>query len=211
MRFGGVVLCGGKSSRMGYPKAWLPFGEEFMLQRVARILRGVVSPVTAVAAPGQDAPPLPSDVSVVYDRRESRGPLEGLLAGLTAVSGRCDAVYASSCDAPRLVPAFVQRMTVLLRKHQIVVPCEGEFCHPLAAVYRLDVIPHIESLLAADRLRPAFLFELADTRRVPVDELRTVDPELRTLANLNHPRDYAAALAAEGLQPPADLMQRLAR
>ena len=202
MRFGGVVLCGGKSSRMGYPKAWLPFGEEVMLQRVVRLLSEAVSPIVAVAAPGQELPKLPPEVEVAYDRRESRGPLEGLLAGLSALEGRCDAAYAGSCDAPRLAPAFVQRMTELLGGHQIAVPCEGKFCHPLAAVYRLDVTPHIESLLAADQLRPAFLFDAVDTLRVPVAELQAVDPELRTLANLNHPREYLDALAAEGLAPP---------
>ena len=205
MRFGGVVLCGGKSSRMGYPKAWLPFGEEVMLQRVVRLLSEAISPIVAVAAPGQELPQLAAEIEVARDRRESRGPLEGLLAGLSALEGRCDAAYAGSCDAPRLVPAFVRRMTELLGRHQIAVPCEGRFCHPLAAVYRLEVTPQIEKLLAADRLRPAFLFDEADTLRVPVEELQAVDPELRTLANLNHSREYLDALAAEGLAPPENI------
>ena len=45
MNVGGIVLCGGRSSRMGRPKAWLPFGDELMLPRVVRILREVVEPV----------------------------------------------------------------------------------------------------------------------------------------------------------------------
>src|SRR5688572_25531949 len=137
MRFGGVVLCGGKSSRMGYAKALLPFGHEVMLQRVVRILGDVVSPIVVVAAPGQDLPNMPAETLIAYDRREGRGPLEGLLAGLTALQGQCDAAYVSSCDAPRLAPAFAERMTQLLGERQIAVPCEGKFCHPLAAVYRL--------------------------------------------------------------------------
>ena len=38
---GGIVLCGGRSSRMGRSKAWLPFGNEFLLQRIVRILRAI--------------------------------------------------------------------------------------------------------------------------------------------------------------------------
>ena len=53
MRVGGVVLCGGKSSRMGTPKCWLPFGDEVLLQRVVRVVGGVLSPVVVVAAKGQ--------------------------------------------------------------------------------------------------------------------------------------------------------------
>ena len=56
----GIVLCGGKSTRMGVPKATLPFGPETMLQRVVRLLGTVVSPIVVVAARGQElAPELP--------------------------------------------------------------------------------------------------------------------------------------------------------
>ena len=83
MRVGGIILCGGKSSRMGYSKAILPFGPELMLQRVVRLLSEVVSPIVVVAAPTQELPPFPSDVLIARDQREGRGPLEGLLAGLS--------------------------------------------------------------------------------------------------------------------------------
>ena len=48
--FGGIVLCGGKSTRMGRPKLSLPFGDETMLSRVVRIVSQVVSPVVVVAS-----------------------------------------------------------------------------------------------------------------------------------------------------------------
>src|SRR5205809_6187475 len=110
MRVGGIVLCGGQSKRMGRPKAWLPFGDEVMLQRVVRILGGVVGPVVVVAAPDQELPALPDSVLIVRDEEKGRGPLQGLAAGLTALEGRADAAYLSSCDVPFLRPAFVQRM-----------------------------------------------------------------------------------------------------
>ncbi|MCA9117229.1 MAG: NTP transferase domain-containing protein, partial [Planctomycetaceae bacterium] len=55
-RVAGIVLCGGRSSRMGQPKHLLPFGDETMLQRVVRTLSAVVSPVVVVAARGQQLP-----------------------------------------------------------------------------------------------------------------------------------------------------------
>src|SRR5579871_6029338 len=122
MRTGGVVLCGGRSSRMGRPKAWLPFGGEAMLARVVRLLGEAVAPVVVVAAPGQDVPPLPPGVGVVRDPERHRGPLQGLAAGLEALRGRADAAYLSSCDVPFLRPAFVRRMIELLGDHQACVP-----------------------------------------------------------------------------------------
>ncbi|MCA9165188.1 MAG: NTP transferase domain-containing protein, partial [Planctomycetales bacterium] len=58
--FAGVVLCGGKSRRMGESKATLPFGDELMVQRVVRLLSEVVSPIVVVAAEGQTLPELPA-------------------------------------------------------------------------------------------------------------------------------------------------------
>src|SRR3954454_8053425 len=93
MRRGALILCGGKSSRMGYPKALLPFGPELMLQRVVRLLGEVVAPMVVVAAPDQVLPILPRGVLVARDERAGRGPLQGLLAGLAALAGKVEAAY----------------------------------------------------------------------------------------------------------------------
>ncbi len=115
-RTAGIVLCGGRSSRMGRPKAWLPFGNELMLQRVVRVLCEVVDPMVVVAAPGQEVPPLPPEVAIVRDEIEGKGPLGGLAAGLAALEGRVEAAYLSSCDVPFLMPGFVQRVVEVLKR-----------------------------------------------------------------------------------------------
>ena len=183
---------------MGTPKALLPFGDETMLQRVVRMLGAVVSPMVVVAARDQSLPPLPEAVIVTRDEREAKGPLEGIRAGLTALPATIDAAYITSCDVPLLVPAFVERMIDLCGDHDIAVMEIDGFPHPLSAIYRRAVLPQVESLLAADRLRPVFLFDALRTRRVKPVEM-SVDPELKTLRNLNTPEDYRAALADAGI------------
>ena len=205
----GIILAGGRSRRMGLPKATLPFGPELMLQRVVRVLGSVVQPIVVVAAPQQALPPLPEAALVARDEHEGRGPLEGLLAGLTVLEPFAKLAYATSCDVPLLAPAFVRAMIDRLGDADIAVPVE-EFPHPLAAVYCTRVLSHIRELLAADRLRPAFLYERAHTRRVPVEELRAADPTLATLRNLNRPEDYLAALAEAGFAADPAILARLA-
>jgi len=192
-RIGGIVLCGGRSSRMGRPKAWLEFGGELMLPRVVRILSQVVSPIVVVAAPDQETPPLPPEVKIARDPVEGRGPLQGLVAGLTALENRVEAAYLSSCDVPFLQPAFVRRMIELLGEHSICVPKVGDYHHALAAVYRSSVLPHAEQLLSENRLRPMFLFDALPTRIVTAHELADVDPMFQSLRNLNTPEDYEQA------------------
>src|SRR5688500_9003891 len=53
MQAGGLILCGGQSSRMGLPKVTLPFGDELMLQRVYRLLSKVAQPTVVVTAAEQ--------------------------------------------------------------------------------------------------------------------------------------------------------------
>jgi molybdopterin-guanine dinucleotide biosynthesis protein A len=209
MNVGGVILCGGKSSRMGYPKALLPFGPEVMLQRVVRLLGEVVSPLVVVAAPAQELPALPDDVLVARDEREGRGPLEGLFAGLTSLVGRVDAAYVTSCDVPLLQTEFVRQMIARLGDYDIAVPTDDQFQHPLAAVYRTNVVPHIVDLLANNQLRPVCLFERVRTIRVPLEDLKVVDPELQTLANLNQPADYIAAATSAGYEVPSEVRTSL--
>ena len=148
-----------------------------------------------MAAQEQELPALPAEVIVTRDEREAKGPLEGLRAGLKALPPSVDAAYVTSCDVPLLVPGFVERMLELLGEHDIAVMEIDGFTHPLSAVYRRSVLPQVEALLAQDRLRPFFLFEAMRTRRVTPAEMREVDPDLRTLRNLNTREDYEAALA----------------
>lgn len=190
----GIVLCGGRSTRMGTPKALLPFGSETMLQRVVRRLGGAVSPIVVVAAADQTLPALPDEVIVARDGRPDRGPLEGLRTGWQALPPAVERAYVTSCDVPLLVPGFVRQLLNLAGAHDAAVVEAGGFLHPLAAVYTRRTLAVVERFLADGQLRLASILEAVDTRRVRPDEM-TADPELRTLRNVNTPDDYAQALA----------------
>jgi molybdopterin-guanine dinucleotide biosynthesis protein A len=215
MTLGAVVLCGGQSRRMGQPKAWLPFGPERLLQRVVRLIASGIDggPIVVVAAPGQDCPPLPPSVSIVRDEVSGRGPLQGLATGLAALPEAVELAYASATDVPFLQPAWIGRLRGLIGENDLAIPLALGYHHPLAALYRRgSILPAIENLLRADRLRPVFLMESVRTRVVAADELRSVDPDLQTLRNLNTPDDYQRALdesrGADHQQSPHDCSQR---
>lgn len=199
MRIGGVVLCGGRSSRMGRPKALLPFGEETLLMRVVRILSGVVDPIVVVAAAEQELPPLPAHVRIVRDEQEYAGPLAGMSLGLSALQSKVDAAYISACDVPLLRAEFVRRMIAALADFDAAVPRDDTFYHPLAGVYRTALAQQMAALVGAGQLRPLYLLEAVRTRAVPVEELRAVDGALDSLRNLNTLEEYGAALRDAGI------------
>src|SRR3954471_15854558 len=197
----GIVLAGGRSSRMGRPKAALEWHGSTLLRRIVGIVaRAVDGPVVVVRAPGQALPPLPDAVEVVADAREGRGPLQGLAAGLNAVRDRAPAAYVSSTDVPLLHPRFIARVLAALDDDvDVVLPHVGGFPHPLAAAYRTALVDAVERLIAEDRMRPAFLFEACRVRRLDATALladrmlAALDPGLDSVLNLNEPGDYVAA------------------
>src|SRR3954462_14081073 len=199
----GIVLAGGRSSRMGTPKPGLEWHGSPLLRRIVGIVdRSVDGPVIVVRAPGQELPALPADVEVVEDAEEGRGPLQGLAAGLGAAREQAEVAYATSTDVPLLHPMFVRRVLATLGEDvDVVLPHVGGYPQPLAAAYRVELLDVVERLIAEDRMRPAFLFEASRVQRLDAAELladpalAALDPQLDSVLNLNEPGDYEAARA----------------
>ena len=184
----GIVLAGGRSSRMGTPKAWLDWHGATLLRRTCGLVaRGAGGPVVVVRAPGQELPELPGGVRVVEDAREGRGPLQGLLAGLEAVDG--DLAFAVSTDMPFLHPRFVAAVCAAADGADAAVPVLDAHRQPLAAAYRTALAPLLGELVAAGELGSAALFERCDTRWL--EDL----PHPESVRNLNTREHYEAALA----------------
>jgi molybdopterin-guanine dinucleotide biosynthesis protein A len=204
MQTGAIILCGGRSSRMGRDKSSLPFGPETMLQRVVRLVGEIVDVerIVVVAAPSQEVPEMSREVIIARDADEFFGPLAGMAVGLNALGKRfkgVDAVYLTGCDAPLLVPAFIERLISLLGDSDAVVPIESDQRHVLAAVYRPQVLEQVERLLAIKQFRLQSLLDEINARKVGADELRAVDPSLSSLRNVNSQAEYRAALEIMGI------------
>jgi molybdenum cofactor guanylyltransferase len=204
--FAGIVLAGGRSERMGRPKAELDWHGDPLVEVVCRTLeRSGAAPVVVVRAKGQRLPPLPGTVEIVDDVRPARGPLEGLAAGLRAIPAATEPAFVSAVDAPFLVPAFVSCVVRAVDAGtDAAVPVHEGRAHPLAAAYRVSpTLQAVERrLVGTDHSVRGLLDDLRVRRLDAADlladpELRAADPRLDSLLNLNTPQDYADALARD--------------
>ncbi len=209
----GIVLAGGRSSRMGTPKAALEWHGSTLLRRTVGILSRVADgPVVVVRAPGQSLPELPPAVEIIDDPREGLGPVQGLAAGLAAVAGHAEIAFVCSTDLPFLHPAFVRRvLRAVVEGADVGLPIALGYPQPLAAAYRTALAPVAERLVREQRLRPAFLFDECTVTRLDEGALRgdpilaALDPDLDSVLNVNEPADYQAARSR---QAPEVTIQR---
>lgn len=207
-----VVLAGGRSSRMGEPKAVLEWHGSTLLRRVAGLVaRGVDGPVVVVRAAGQVLPALPTAVEVVEDTARSRGPLEGMATGLAALQDRATHAFVCSTDLPLLHPAYIRAVARAGQDVDVALPVVDGHRQPLAACYRTSLAGRARELLAQDRARPAFLLEGADVRELDGLELLAdpalakADPQLRSVQGVNTPEELQVLRA---LPAPEVLVQR---
>jgi molybdenum cofactor guanylyltransferase len=204
-KIAGLVLCGGKSTRMGSPKHLLQFGDEIMLQRVCRIVAQVVNPIVVVAAQDQELPPLADDVYVVRDDHDSCGPLAGIAAGLTALAkmdSQPSAAFVTACDTPLMTGDFIKYVIDRLGEFDAVAPTDGEHTHVLSAVYRIELAQQARVLLESGKRRPIALIHNTNSLLIPIEDIRSVDPNLDSMRNTNTTEAFAETLRMAGFSPP---------
>jgi len=183
----GAILIGGASSRMGRDKARLEWKGTPLAQRVADVLGSCVSRVRLVMRPGSE-PPL--DLPCIVDQRPEHAAMVGVHAALVACESA--AVLVAACDLPEIDPRVVLALLALVPAQagpDVVAPLGPGGYEPLLAVYRPRVLPEMERRIEAGELSLQSLLRAVDTLAIPEAELRAIDPELRSLRNVNRPDD----------------------
>jgi molybdopterin-guanine dinucleotide biosynthesis protein A len=196
-RIAGLILAGGRSSRMGAPKAFVELGGETLVERIARLLMPKVERLAVSLSPGLDAP-LPPSIAVLRDASPTfEGPLAGVLAGLQWAATLEPAVshlMTVPVDLPFLPDDTVARLLAEVTDSETVVIAEGPSGRaPLIALWPLSVRVRLADYLSGPgRKVQAFLAEgkLATARFAAVDD---GDDAIDPFFNINAPEDLKTA------------------
>jgi molybdopterin-guanine dinucleotide biosynthesis protein A len=187
-----VILAGGLSRRMGRDKGSLPAGDGTLIEHIARRLASVVDETIVASGSGR---PAVAGVRMVEDRYPGHGPLAGIHSGLAAAS--YPHVWVVGCDLPDADPALIQLFLGLATGYDAVVPLIDGEPQGVCALYDRALVSRIDGLLASGERRVKALLAASNVRYVTSEELRAVDPELRSFRNINTPADYEAWLTAQ--------------
>ena len=148
--------------------------------------------VAAVVSHDEEVLGLPGNVAILRDRVQGRGPLEALAVGLRHAADQLVAVVG--CDYPFLSRPLIGLLVDRLCHHDAdaAVVRQDQQRHPLLAVYRPSVASTAEARLEGDRSLIGLLDSI-QCAYVDVEEIRQIDPQLESLANVNTPEDYQRA------------------
>lgn len=193
----GIVLAGGRSTRMGVDKASMLLDGVTLLQRTVTALSEVAAEIVAVRAPGQSLPAVESacPFSVIEDAVEGEGPLIGIAAGLR--EARHDVALVVACDMPFLQPPLLRLLAERAAAgRRFVVPMYDRRPQPLCSAFRREALPVLEARIEAGERRIMAVADGLDADRVPPEQWAAADAGGRSFENVNTPEEFEAALAS---------------
>ena len=194
-----IVLCGGKSSRMGRDKGSMIIQDKPMIKHILTTLNNHINEVIIVLNDKERIDKYsefikPSEynytITFVKDKIKNKGPLPGIYTGLEHISS--DYALILPCDSPYVSEKYIQTIfSEINDNYQAIVPYHDadnklKTSEPLHSIYSKKIIPTIEDLLENDVLHIKGLIEKIDTKFILIDNKKIEKKEFR---NLNRPSD----------------------
>lgn len=180
----GLVLLGGKSSRMGQTKALLEWQKIPMWQRAMGALQGTVRDVFFSISPNvTDRIPIASDRLIHDVFNEPFGPLSGILSAFKQKPE--SAFFVLACDLPNFneeAAHYVQKRRNP-HKYATVFTDQNGTTEPLMGIYEPKIARPLALAWLNNRYCPRKILEGLDIERV-------VAPHPQWFVNLNYPSDY---------------------
>ncbi|MCJ0931061.1 molybdenum cofactor guanylyltransferase [Virgibacillus halodenitrificans] len=185
----GIILAGGKSSRMGTNKSLLPLGGKTSIEHIFNEMSLFTDEITIVA----NDPTLYRflNTDIVADRYTGKGPLAGLESVM--YYKKADLYFVAACDMPFVNKSVYDWLQKQISHYSAAVPIFNEKTHPLAGVYKREVLPKVQEQLAQNNLRMKSFFEHIDIKYV--EDYNGIPRRVleKHFFNMNHPDQYREA------------------
>jgi len=193
-----AVLAGGRSSRMGFDKAFLNFNGRLLIREIAERLAGLSDDVMVVVGTKDTESfraVLPQDVRVLKDSIYTMSPVGGIITA--AINSHHSYFAAIATDMPFVDVRIIERLRSLAEGHSAAVPVLNGRLEPLCSVYSSNAVSRLEiNGLKSVRDMVALL---PDAVFVNAESLRKIDPELRSFKNVNTMEEYLNLKGNDGM------------
>lgn len=190
-----VILCGGKSTRMGTDKALLPFGDGCLIEYLVNRFSPFFDHIYLSVQQKNDYAHLNLPVTMIPDVYLNAGPLAGIFSSLSVI--REERAFFISVDTPFVEPQLGCRLLTESEGYDIcAVKRANEQLEALPAVYSKSCISKIGKSLLLHKYSLSNLHDLCRTHYVLESDLNEICPiEVSAqFYNMNTRNDYYNAL-----------------
>ena len=188
----GVILAGGKSSRMGKDKALLDFHGKPFIEHIAETLKHVFAEVFIVADYGDSYTYM--NLPVHADTIKSSGPLAGIHSALSHAI--MPSVFILSCDLPLVTAEAIEHLLGIENSFDVVVYSVNGMMQPLCGIYGKSCLTIFEEELKRDKRSVLDALGKVHTLVVAA-ELTELQNDARIFANINSPAEYYRILESQ--------------
>lgn len=173
----GIILAGGKSTRMGTDKGLMNYNGKPMIEHVLAPMSEVCSRVLIITSNEEYAQ---FGHQLVKDELTDYGPVMGILSGLR--QSKTDLNLILSCDTPNVTQALMELLKDEIRDHDVSAASSSTGIHPLIAVYHKRTMSTFEQAVGAGEHRLRSVISKLNVAEVEVENELIVK-------NLNRPED----------------------
>ncbi len=183
----GIILAGGKSSRMGTNKALLPIAGKLNIERTIDTLSEVTNELIIVTNAKEQYECF--GIRMVSDRIQDKGPLAGMEAGIRHSNTNINVVVA--CDMPFISADVLRFLQNKVASYDAVIPYIFKKLHPTCAVYTKSVLPVLESNLNENELRLYQMIQMLHVNYIDENQFEALDISLEDVFfNMNVQQEY---------------------
>jgi molybdopterin-guanine dinucleotide biosynthesis protein A len=166
MNVTGIILAGGKSSRMGTNKALLEVGGTRLIDRAITLLEPLCNEILVMS--NQDLPDI--KYQIIADEHKNIGPIAGIQAGLT--HSKSDKNVVLACDMPNIKQSFLQvLLDVSMDTYQAIIPRHKDgSLEPLMGIYHKSLLPGFEQQIREGQYKLISRFSEYKIHYVPIED-----------------------------------------
>ena len=181
----GIVLAGGKSSRMGSDKGMIMLNGKKFIQHILKALSPNVDEIIIIA---NNTNYDDLGYKVYIDLIKERGPLAGIYTGLT--ESKTEKNLIVSCDIPFITSDLIKHIIDNSDSAEITVPVFNGNIEPLCGVYSKSITDKIYSLLLKDELKMHNVLNYFTTNKIEILNGEKLYAK-NLLVNINTPAELA--------------------
>ncbi len=181
MKITGIILAGGKSSRMGSDKAFLKLAGKELIDFSLEILEKTCDEIIISSNKTVD-----KKIRVIHDEIKGIGPAGGIYSCLKQSSYDLNIVL--SCDMPLIREQTIKKLIGEINDKLVTVPTlDGKNLEPLCAIYHKESLPYFEKKIGKGMYKMQEIIGGIPSNIIDLSSIRD------QFLNINNPNDFQKA------------------